>query len=118
MLILIIREAYQMVTAKDVVDSMNTVVKTAADFAGTAGQTAEGAAKTVTQFHSWATNEVSRKVAASACDSLEIAVEEVRSRSLSRHPVTITTTISLGPAEVVMSVQLEPTELVVAVEQK
>ena len=99
-----------MVTAKDVLDSMNTVVKTAADFAGIAGQTAEGAAKTVTQFHSWATNEVSRKVAASACDSLEIAVEEVRSRSLSRHPVTITTTISLGPAEVVMSVQLEPTE--------
>lgn len=97
-----------MVTAKDVLNGVNTVVKTAADLAGAAGQSAEGAAKTVTQFHSWATNEVSRQVAASACDSLEIAAAEVRRRSLSNHPVTISTTISLGPAEVVVSVQLAP----------
>lgn len=99
-----------MVTAKDVLDGMNTVVKTAAGLAGAAGHAAEATASTVTQFHSWATNEVARKVAASACDSLEVAVKEVRSRNLSRHPVTITTTIALGPAEVVVSVQLDPTE--------
>ena len=99
-----------MASAQDFLNSVKNVVETASELAGTASQKAESAASTVTQFHSWATNEVARKVAASACDSLEMAVKEVRSRSLSKHPVTVTTTITLGPAEVVVSVHLEPAE--------
>ena len=99
-----------MVTKKDVLDGATKIFKTAADLAETTGQKAGETAKTITDFHSWATDEVARKIAASACDSLEIAAKEVRSRGLSKHPVTITTTISLGPAEVVMSVQLAPVD--------
>ena len=94
--------------AKDtVLDTLNKASKTVGDLADNAKRKTQTAAESASQLPSMATAGISRKVVSTACDSLEIAVEEVRRRNLSRHPVTISTTIALGPAEIVVSVQLE-----------
>ena len=107
-----------MVTKKEVGDGLKTLFDKGADVATHVGRKSGEAAETVTQLPQWATAEVSRKVAEAACSSLEIAVEKVKRRSLSRHPVNVSTTFALGPVEVVVSVQLEPAEQVEQIDEK
>lgn len=86
--------------ANDAVESITTSVK---EGVGSLTSTASAVADTI--------NETAvRASTAQMCNILEIALEEIKRRPLSRRPISLTATVNVGITALEMQVQLDPAE--------
>jgi hypothetical protein len=86
--------------ANDAVEGITTSVKGGVD----------SLANTATNMTEALNEKAVRASTAQMCRILEIAIEDLKTRPLSEHPVSLTATVNIGIASLEMQIHLPPTE--------